>query len=85
MPQRQISDLRDTLATFKRMIEAQNAAKARLVEKRAEAFTSEQIAKLDQMLAINGRTLDALKRAAESFERELALLERTDREATSPM
>lgn len=85
MPQRQISDLKETLGTFKRMIEAHTAARARLIERRADAFTNEQIAKLDQMLAVNTRTLESLKRASESFERELALLETSSRESASQL
>lgn len=83
MPQRQISELRDTLTTFKRLIEAHTAARTRLVEKRADAFTSEQIAKLDQLLAVNTRTLESLKRAVNSFEGELALLESSNQDSAS--
>lgn len=83
MPQRQISEITETLSTFNSLLATHMAARDRLVERRAEAFGAEQIAKLDQLLAINSRTIDALKRAMETLQRELAHLENAERANSS--
>lgn len=81
MPQHQITDLTDTLSAFNSLLATHKAARERLMKRGAEEIGAEQIARLDQLLAINSRTTDALKRAIETLQRELAHLENAKRDA----
>lgn len=83
MPQRQIIDVTDTLSTFNSLLATHKNARERLVERRADAIGAEEIARLDKLIAINGRTTDALKRAIETLQRELVHLENASRDGSN--
>jgi hypothetical protein len=78
MPHRQIFEVSETLATFRSLLDTHSIARNRLIERRAEAIGEEQIHKLDHLLAINGRTIEAVKRATETLESQLRQLKTAD-------
>lgn len=83
MPQRQIAQVEESLATFKSLLATHTSARDRLAERKAKAVGKDQIAKLDNLLAINQHTIDAVKRAAELLEGQLRQLQAAESHAAA--
>lgn len=84
MPHRQIEELRNTIAIFQTLVESHSAGRQLLIDRRAAASSRAQISKLDQLIAINVRTIESVTKALESFENQLAQLEAAERESRAP-
>jgi hypothetical protein len=71
----ELPEIRRTIAIFEKLLCERRAARERLLQRRAQATAEEQISQFDQVIAIQGRAIDLVKTALESFQRQLAAAE----------
>lgn len=70
MPDRTVSEVHATLATFRSLLENHAHAEARLLERRAIA-APEAWPRLDRLLAMTRQTADTLRRTIQTLEQQV--------------
>jgi hypothetical protein len=78
MPDEQDAEIRSTISAFQTMIAEHTATRERLVKGRAVAI-AEEMRRLDRCIAVNGKTLETLKKAVDSMRDHLAQLNGGDK------
>lgn len=66
------------MAVLQSILETHRSTRDRLAAKRAEATTAEEIARLNNQITVNTRTLESVQNAVESLERQVRQLEHAE-------